>query len=163
MQRYAAVAVIVALLASLTFTFGWLLDQQQNPNQANITSINGDGGVEVTLQRNRQGHYLANGEINQQQVRFLLDTGATNVSVPLQVANQLGLRKGAPMLANTANGTVQVFATRLERVKLGGIELGNVQASINPGMQSSDVLLGMSFLRHLELTQRDRTLTLCIP
>ena len=163
LQRYAAVFVWMAFIAALTYTFSWLLDKQANPNQSNITAITSTGEVEVVLKRNRQGHYVANGKINNQSVRFFLDTGATDVSIPESVANRINLKKGVSMLARTANGTVEVFATRLDRVTLGGIELGNVSASINPGMQGRDALLGMSFLSHLEMIQRGDTLTLRIP
>ena len=60
----------------------------------------------------------------------------------------------------TANGVVTAYATRLQRVELGEIALTDVRAHINPGMRGDDVLLGMSFLRQLDLTQRNGTLTL---
>jgi len=58
---------------------------------------------------------------------------------------------------------VEVYATRLDTVALGEIELTNVAASINPAMLGSEVLLGMSFLRHLELVQRDGQLKIRVP
>ena len=63
----------------------------------------------------------------------------------------------------TANGVISVYATRLDRVQLGGIEQRNVPASINPFMADDTVLLGMSFMQHLELVQRDGQLTLSVP
>ena len=55
---------------------------------------------------------------------------------------------------------ITTYSTRLDEVRLGNIELNNVRADINPHMRSDDVLLGMSFLRKLEFTQRDRELTI---
>ena len=89
-----------------------------------------------------------------------MDTGATSVSVPASVARPIGLKRGAPQRANTANGQITTYATRLDEVRLGDIRLDNVRADINPHMQGDEVLLGMSFLRKLEFTQRDRELTI---
>ena len=148
------------LLGLLTLYFGGLLDRQHNPNQDVAGRVLADGVREVVLHENRRGHYVATGRINRQPVSFLLDTGATTVSVPAGLARRLGLPSGAPTPVQTANGVVTAYATRLERVELGEIALTDVRAHINPGMGGEDVLLGMSFLRQLDLTQRDGTLTL---
>jgi len=84
-----------------------------------------------------------------QTVRFLLDTGATDISVPGALANRLRLTPGKTSYASTANGTIKVYGTRLDSVALGGLSLANVSAHINPHMQGDTVLLGMSFLQHI--------------
>ena len=150
--------ILVLGLLSLFFS-GWL-EKLNNPNQQVSTRLLADGVREVVLQQNRGGHYVANGTINGHPVTFLLDTGATSVSVPASIARPLGLKRGAPLRANTANGTITTYATRLDEVQLGDITLRNVRADINPRMQGDEVLLGMSFLRKLEFTQRDRELTI---
>ena len=114
----------------------------------------------MTLLRNRAGHFVANGEINGADAVFLLDTGATDVVVSAEHAAEAGLARLRASRANTAAGTITVFDTRIDRVALGDIVLYDVNASINPHMEGIDVLLGMSFLGQLELTQRDGTLTL---
>jgi aspartyl protease family protein len=114
----------------------------------------------VKLQRNRRGHYVASGTINGQPVVFFLDTGATIVSIPEPVARRLNLQRGVELQASTANGTVTTYSTELDSVAVGDIELHRVRASINPQMQSDEILLGMSFLKHLEFTQRGETLIL---
>ncbi len=149
--------VVLGLLSAL-FS-GWM-EKLNNPNQQVTTVLRTDGVREVVLEQNRAGHYVASGTINDSPVTFLLDTGATSVSVPANVADRLGLERGVPLRANTANGVITTYATRLDRVRLGDIELNNVRADINPHMRSDEVLLGMSFLRQLEFTQRDRELTI---
>ena len=163
LHRFGSIAVWFSLIAGLTFVFGWLLEKQHNPNQSNLVHISSDGRSEVVLARNRDGHYVATGEINGSAVQFLVDTGATFISIPDALAHELGLTRGATMQARTANGTVSVYATRLREVKLGNIVLHNVPASINPGMEGLDILLGMSFLGHLEITQRADTMRLSVP
>ena len=162
-SRIGVIAIWVAFIGGFTYIFSWLLDKQHNPNQSNLTQVSQSGESEVVLARNRSGHYLAAGTINQYPVVFLLDTGATHVSIPLALANQIGLEKGQTATAHTANGTVQVYSTRLETVSLGHITLSNVSASINPGFSGNEILLGMSFLRHLELLQTGDTLRLRVP
>ncbi len=159
----AAPVVAIIFLAGMTFIFGWLLDKQRNPNQSVLTHVSSDGGTSVVLQRNRRGHYLASGSINGSSVEFFLDTGATDVVIPGHIGDQLGLERGATMTAQTANGVIQVYDTRLDSVSLGEITLRNVEASINPAMQGQQILLGMSFLRHLELVQRDGQLQIRVP
>lgn len=149
----------VALIVLGVFFFGDLLDKQFNPNQSLQTSY-GEGVKEVVLQRNKYGHYVTSGEINGQPVTFLLDTGATGVAIPEELARQLGLRRGRAFATQTANGITTSYAARLENVSVGGISLQNVQAGITPGLQTDQVLLGMSFLKHIEFTQRGDTLIL---
>jgi len=72
----------------------------------------------------------------------------------------VGLKRGAPLRARTAHGTITTYATRLDEVQLGNITLENIRADINPRMHGREVLLGMSFLRRLEFTQSGRELTI---
>ncbi|MGH8436900.1 MAG: retropepsin-like aspartic protease family protein, partial [Pseudomonas sp.] len=109
---------------------------------------------------NGQGHFVSSGRINDETVLFLLDTGATDVAVPAKLAKRLGLKRGAPVTLNTANGLSNGYRTHLERLQLGAIVLHDVRALVAPGMEGDEVLLGMSALKQLEFTQRDGTLVL---
>ena len=150
----------LAVLALLSIYFNNVLDAQYNPNQDVAGQVTEHGIREVKLRQNRNGHYVANGTINGESVRFLLDTGATEVSVPERLASRLGLSRGLPSLVQTANGTVTTYTTRLAQISLGEIRMRDVRAHINPHMYDDEVLLGMSFLRDLELVQREAELTL---
>jgi aspartyl protease family protein len=151
-------AWLIALLL-LTLFFNQELEQQYNPNTTPLSKSTVDG-AEVQLQRNRHGHYVSAGSINSERVTFLLDTGATNVSIPANLANKLGLQSGTPHRVSTANGQITVYATRLNELSIGDIHLFNVAANINPGMSGDEILLGMSALKQLEFTQRGDQLTL---
>ena len=150
-------------LVLLTFLFQGVLDRQSNPNQSPQSTLNASGAREVELLSNRQGHYVADGTINGTPVTFLLDTGATEVSVPGTLADHLRLPTGPPRTTHTANGTITTFGTLLDSVQLGPIALSGVRANINPHMHGRQILLGMSFLKHLDFEQSGRSLTLSLP
>ena len=155
-----AVIFWLLLLIGLTQLFQGFLSHRENPNQRIASSIGADGRPEVVLQRNRQGHYVANGFINGSPVTFLLDTGATGVALPLNIARLAGVPRGPAITTQTANGPAQGFLTQLESVELGAIRQQEVRAVVSPGLAMNEVLLGMSFLKHLEIIQRGDTLTL---
>jgi len=150
----------VLLLVLMSFLFSDILERQHNPNEQPVSLQDDQGNSQVVLKRNRAGHYVASGRINGHPVLFLLDTGATDVAISDELAQRLGLPRGRQMLSQTANGTVVSWQTRLAEVGLGDITLRDVSASILPGMTGHDVLLGMSFLKRLEWTQRGNQLTL---
>lgn len=151
-----AIAWLLVFAGIYWFFDGWYV-RQTNPNpHAVLQSQTG----QVILQRNRAGHYVAEGEINGKQVTFLLDTGATQVALSAHLANQLGLRRGASVPVQTANGMSQGFVTRLDSVRLGIIEVHDVSALVSEGIDDGIVLLGMSFLKQLEFTQRNDQLIL---
>lgn len=147
------------VLALLTLFFNSVLDRQRNPNQT-VLGLE-DGGVrQVKLQRNRFGHYVASGMINDHPVVFMVDTGASDISVPAKVAERIGLKRGQELVYHTANGSARAYATMLSSVSLGPILLKKVRASINPNVDDEEILLGMSFLKYLEFGQQGQTLTL---
>jgi aspartyl protease family protein len=148
------------VLALLTWYFTGLIERQHNPNQQVATTLGDDGVREVALARNRQGHYVTSGAINGHPVVFLVDTGATGVAIPAHLAEELALPRGRAFVTRTANGDSTSYATRLASVSVGGIELHDVEAGVATGLRTREVLLGMSFLRHIEFTQRGDTLTL---
>lgn len=150
----------ISMLALLTLYFGDVLERQRNPNSDVATAVAADGAREVKLRRNRMGHYVTTGTINGEDVVFLLDTGATGVAVPAALAERLELPRGRPFISNTANGQTRSYQTRLDEVAIGDIRLHDVDAAITPGLAMNEVLLGMSFLKYIEFSQRGNTLTL---
>ena len=153
-------AAWVVGLAVLALFFQRLLNDQENPNRDIEVALDAHGRAQVVLQRNRAGHYVANGSINGEPVVFLLDTGATDVALPLRVARRLDLPLGAARIAKTANGNIRTWSTHLDSVDLGGLTARGVRASVLPNMPGDEVLLGMSYLKRFELLQRGNTLTL---
>lgn len=154
------IAMWLVLLALLTFFFQRWDERRNNPNMSPVSRVTDTGVRELVLKRNYAGHYVASGSIDGQAVVFMLDTGASDIAIPAELADRLALQRGPAQVYRTANGPVKVFATRLDRVAIGAITLHDVRASINPAMHNQEVLLGMSFLKHLEFSQRGDRLTL---
>jgi aspartyl protease family protein len=153
------IIVWAAGLFLATRFFGDWEQRQENPNTS-VTSRQGDGYVEVQLTSNRQGHFVMSGQIDSHPVQFMLDTGATNVAIPEEVANTLRLERGDRVQVSTANGRTEAFRTTLQRLQIGDIVLSNVRALVVPGLDGEQVLLGMSAMKQLEFTQRGGTLLL---
>ena len=99
------------------------------------------------------GMYYVKGAINGQPTRFLVDTGATFVTMSGRKARSLKIdyRRGIRSTAQTAAAIVPVFQIKLESVSIGGIRLPNVDATVIAGDQPAEVLLGNSFLRHTRM------------
>lgn len=159
-SRYMVYAMWAILIALLAMYFNTILQKDNNPNQQVHYLETAGGQREVVLQRNKYGHYVATGTINNHPVTFFIDTGATDISIPEDIASRVGLKKGQPVIYNTANGPATSYLTTLDSVSIGNIRLHKLRASINPNIDSDEVLLGMSFLKHLEFTQKGKTLTI---
>lgn len=156
MGRGMALVASLLLLGVLWLYFSHALEARDNPNRDLVVAP----GTELVLKRGGHGHYIFPGKINGHRVTFLLDTGATLVSVPAHLADALGLAPGAWQTSITANGTVNTRATRIDTLAFGPFVVRNVPASLNPGMADDQILLGMSVLKQLEFTQRGDTLIL---
>ena len=161
-QKIAKTMTYIAWISGLlimTLFFNHYLAKQENPN-TRPESYQQNGNAVVILQQNRAGHYVTNGYINGYQVKFLLDTGATQVSIPAEIAKQIGLTTGYSQSVNTANGVIEVFSTHLDNLSVGELTFYDLSANINPYMQGDTILLGMNALKQVKLVQQGKTLTL---
>lgn len=161
-RRAGRVMLVLAWGAGLFLATRFFADWEQsrsNPNQNPVSVVQGEQ-IEVQLQSNPQGHFVVDGRINGRPVTFLLDTGATDVAIPIGLAERLGLPRGAPVGLQTANGQTTGYRTVLDSLGLGDILLHEVRAIVAPGFDGEQVLLGMSALKQLEFTQRAGTLVL---
>ena len=137
----------------------YLLFSTMEQKGGTVISIDAGGAAMIVLEQDRNGHYQVEGQINNQPVVFLVDTGATDVAVPESMARALGLEFGPRIKVMTAAGPSQAWMTRLNEVSIGGISRRDVRATITSG-EFSEVLLGMSFLRHYSLRQQDGKLVI---
>jgi aspartyl protease family protein len=116
----------------------------------------------VTLGSDSQGHFFADGMVNGGRMRFLVDTGATLVTLPATDARRLGIdyQQGSRAISQTANGRVIVYRVRLDNVVVGGVTILNVDAVVQEGSGLDMALLGMSFLNRTEIRREGENLTL---
>ena len=149
----------IIFLAILFAGVDYLISQRFNPNQNIVTTVNGYQ-KEIVLQRNSYGHYVSSGTINEHRVTFLLDTGASDIAIPESIANRIELSKGRAIVVKTANGNTRAYRTRLDSVALGEIKLYDLNATILPNITGDEILLGMNFLKHFEMIQKGRSLTI---
>jgi aspartyl protease family protein len=111
------------------------------------------GRASAILPHDGTGHYTVQGQVNGGSIRFLVDTGATLVSLPASDARRLGidLQNAKRGMTQTANGPAVVYRVTLDSVKVGGIILYNVDALVHDSNGLGIALLGMSFLNRTQM------------
>lgn len=112
----------------------------------------GGGGNRIVLPADSRGHFMTQGTINGRAVTFMLDTGATNVAMSAADAQRIGLdySKGQPVQIGTANGVAQGYRLRLQSVRVGDVEVYDIDAVVS--QQSMPfVLLGNSFINRFSM------------
>jgi aspartyl protease family protein len=119
------------------------------------------GGTRIVLTAGSGGHFFSDGSINGKAVRFIVDTGATNISISESEAQRIGLdyRRGQRGIAQTANGQVAAHRVQLSSVRVGEVTLYNIEAIVLPASMDQ-VLLGNSFLSRFQMKRENDMLTL---
>ncbi len=119
------------------------------------------GAATITLTADNRGHFLATGSVNGATTRFLVDTGATVVSLGASDARRAGIKyeQGQAGLTQTANGVARVWRVKLNSVKVGEVTLHEVDGAVHE-QDMPFALLGMSFLNRMEMRRDGSTLTL---
>jgi aspartyl protease family protein len=115
----------------------------------------------ATLKADGRGHFLIDGQVNGGSIRFLVDTGATMISVSAADARRLGIdyTKGPRGIVQTAGGPTPAYKVTLDTVRVGDIALSGVDALvIEAGLPFA--LLGMSFLNRTEMKREGETMVL---
>ena len=124
-------------------------------------STAGAAGSSVTLAVDARGHFVTEGQINGASVRFVVDTGATLVSLSQSEARRLGIdfQHGESVTLNTANGSVNARKLVLASVRVGAISVSNVEAVVVDNL-NMPALLGMSFLNRMDMRREGQIMTL---
>lgn len=119
------------------------------------------GSQKVVLTADSAGHFLTSGNINGTTVRFLVDTGASMVSLGASDARRIGIdaSKGEQAITSTANGQAVVTRVKLDNLRVGEITMNNVDALVHQ-QDMPFALLGMSFLNRMEMQREGDTMTL---
>ena len=151
--RHAAIWVALGAALVLAYSFrddAANLGRRLTAELLPATAIEGEGGA-VSFRARSDGHFDVEADVDGTRVRFLVDTGASSVVLSPADARRLGFDLEALSFtqpAETANGIVYGAAVRLGEIRVGGISVRDVRATVNAaGMGQS--LLGMSFLGRL--------------
>jgi aspartyl protease family protein len=120
---------------------------------------NGGAAREIVVDASRDGHFYLEGMVNDLPMRFLVDTGASYVTVGLRNARQAGIPDGMPAVLDTANGRVEGRLARRQKIRVACLEVDDVTVAVNPGL-GEVALLGQNVLRRFEVIQSGRELRL---
>ncbi|MES2880116.1 MAG: TIGR02281 family clan AA aspartic protease [Pseudomonadota bacterium] len=121
----------------------------------------GAGGTQVVLSAGSGGHFLSQGQINGRAVQFMVDTGASLVSLSVADAERVGLnyKAGQAMHLSTANGVIPGWRVKLASVRIGDVVIYEVDAAVSGGGMPY-VLLGNSFLSRFQMARTNDQLVL---
>jgi aspartyl protease family protein len=128
---------------------------------SNFTAPTGQNTV--TVAPDDQGMYWVNGSINGYQVEFVIDTGASLISMNKHQAIRMGIdykSRGTKAITSTASGTADIYVIELVRVKVGDIQLQDIQAAVHDSDFPQAILLGNSFLRRINMRREGGLLLL---
>jgi aspartyl protease family protein len=139
--------------------------KRQSLAMGQSTSVGGgsSGAQRAMIAGDVKGHFFTVAVVNGVSIRFLIDTGATLVTVSSADARRAGVNylAGERVIMQTANGTAPAYRVKLDSVRLGEIVLNNVDGMVVEGNALGGVgLLGMSFLNRTEMKRESDTMTL---
>jgi len=146
----AITAVWLAVAGALYLVF----DRIEQNRQARLKPYALSSG-DLVIPRQRDGHFHVEGEVNRQPVRFLVDTGASHVSVSQALAQQAQLPAGQDIVLNTANGQRPGQLVQRVPVRAGHLVVNAASVAVGlSGLEPEQALLGQTFLKHFDVEIR---------
>ena len=126
-----------------------------------VSGVQREGGTQIVIPAGAGGHFITAGSINGKAVEFMVDTGATTIALSIAEADRIGLKSkdNAKLTGNTANGMVIGYQAMLGVVRVGVVQVYNVEAAVLP-MAMPQVLLGNSFLNRFQMKRDNERMTL---
>jgi clan AA aspartic protease (TIGR02281 family) len=125
--------------------------QQQAKQPENTADINFSGTL--VIKQGTSGHFFLDGAINGKALTFVVDTGATYVSLPSSLATSAQIYCQDKILLQTANGTTSACMTVIPKLKFGPFLIQNATATISPNL--AQPLLGISALQQFKMEQEN--------
>lgn len=155
------VELIAVSKTEATFRYGDT-EQSLGMNRSVSTQFKKAEKSQTRIASGQGGHFFTPGRINGLAVDFLVDTGATSVAMNLPTAKALGLnyRVGKKISISTANGIGTAYVVMLDSVRVGDVEVRNVEAAVNMGDFPTEILLGNSYLSRVDMRQENGVLVL---
>lgn len=145
---WIAIALVFIVIYSYKTEFGDFtsrVSSQINPSSAKRLQ-NGD----IIITSSSNNHFYINLEINNQKIRGMVDTGATDLTLTIADAKRLGIDFSNLVfnkIYRTANGTSYGASITLKTIKIADLEFKNVKASVNQG-EMTETLIGINFLKN---------------
>jgi aspartyl protease family protein len=160
--KYLAIWSLIGLVVIILYAFRYEFSDFKNRilGEINPSAVQVGESGELIINIAQDGHFYADVTINNNKLRFMIDTGASDITISLNDAKRIGInveKLNFNKRYNTANGVVLGASISLDKVEIGDMELRNISASVNNA--DMDVsLLGMSFLKNLSKYEfyRDR-------
>ncbi len=151
--KHAAIWLVIILglviLYSYKHDFSDFKDRLVSSLSPSTVITNEDGSISV--KSSQDGHFYINTEVSNQSIKFMVDTGASDIVIDKETAKKIGININDLKFINTyytANGKVRGAPVRLKSIKVGKYIISDVRASVNEADMNSS-LLGMSFLNKL--------------
>jgi aspartyl protease family protein len=138
------VLFLATIAGGATLGIFWPLHKNEPPAIATTA-------LEITLERNSDRHFYADAEVNGKQVRFLVDTGASEIALTEDDAKKVGIEVDPSkyeLIGQGASGIVRGQYVDVDQIDLGGIRESNAKAVVVQGANIS--LLGQPFLENVE-------------
>ena len=148
--KYAAFWLLIGGIGYLAFS------AIVSPKVARAVATDGSGPV--VIERSYDQHFYVQGAINGHPVTFMVDTGATMVSVNEELAREIGLSSGVSAVFDTAGGRVSGRIVPRATVQVGGIRVDDIRVGITGG--GGPALLGQNFLNKIDLRQSPQRMTM---
>jgi clan AA aspartic protease (TIGR02281 family) len=127
-------------------------EQQLRQHQEAINEY--ESGSSLTLHQQKNGHYVVDGAINDIPLVFVIDTGASFVTLSELVASKAGIECENNGIMETANGSSDVCMATIARLKFGDFSITDVKCVIAPNVNY--VLLGSNVLEMFKIHQQNR-------
>ncbi|MGF6213541.1 retropepsin-like aspartic protease family protein [Comamonas sp. 4034] len=142
--------------AAVTLVIYLATDAYRKPAEGKVLA---HGVLEIP--RDRDGHFRVGGAVNGVPVQFMVDTGASIISITDKVAERAQLPEGVPMQFQTANGVREGTMRRAERIEVGPFAVNNLRVGTGyTGESDKDALLGQNFLRYFDVSMAGNTMVL---
>lgn len=129
---------------------------------ASVGGTAGTRGNRIVLTAGSGGHFMAAGAINGRAAHFMVDTGASAVSVSARDAERMGIpfrTHGQPVALHTANGVTSGWRIKFSSVRVGDVEIHEVDGIVSQAPMPY-VLLGNSFLTRFQMKRDNDQLVL---
>lgn len=124
--------------------------------------IQNNAGTKITIPRSEDSHFHIMGAVNSIPISFLIDTGATTVTIPEKIAHRAKLVRERKITAQTANGLAEGYITSIPKLTIGPLIFEDVRAIIIPELGDNDGLLGMNILQYFNIEQNYESMILTI-